>query len=62
MFLKAAMQIANMGPHLLHQLPIQHQLKPQHPVRTGMLRPHLQDEIITLSFVTHPVFVPYALR
>jgi hypothetical protein len=61
MLLKAAMQIANVGPHMLHQLPIQHQLEPQHPMRTGMLWAHLQDEVIILAFVTHTVFVSHTL-
>jgi hypothetical protein len=61
MLLKAAMEIANMGPHMFYQLPVQHQLKTQHPMRTGMLWAHLQDEIVTLAFVTHTVFVTHTL-
>jgi hypothetical protein len=61
MLLKAAVQIPDVGPHMLHQLSIQDEFKPQHPMRTGMLWPHLQHQVITLSFIAHPVFIANAL-
>ena len=57
MFFKAAMQIPNMRSDVLHQFPVQREFQPQHAVGTGMLRSHLQDEVITLPFVTNTVFI-----
>jgi hypothetical protein len=56
-FFEAAVQIPNMRPDVLHQLSVQRKLQPQHAVSTGMLRSHLQDEVITLPFVANTVFI-----
>jgi hypothetical protein len=44
-----------MRPDVLYQFAVQSEFESQHAVRTGMLRPHLQDEIITLPLVANTV-------
>src|SRR5215470_8486517 len=56
-FFKAAMQIPDMRSNVLHQLSVQRELQPQHTMGTGMLRSHLQDEIIPLALVANTVLI-----
>jgi hypothetical protein len=46
-----------MRPDVLDQFAVQRELEAQHAVRTGMLRSHLQDEVITLPLVADTVFI-----
>ena len=60
-FLEAAVQVAEVRRNMLHQLPVGNDFEPQHAVRAGVLRPHLQDQVIALPLVTDAKLVPCGL-
>ena len=50
--LEAAVQVPDVGPRRAHDLAVRAQLQPQHPVRGGMLGPHVEDHLVGVESST----------